>query len=275
MARTAASQSLTSKKTPGGSEKAFSAAYDSLFMPNDVAFLLKTFVGVTVQKINPIFFISIYCNENHIRLIQTSRGPEWFDVMYQNEVTGQTKNTARDPAWMEIGQSSSDKAKVPRPSPGKRGSYTTRGYVKEKGRVDTSNQAHIFISNERLNPPAGTDRDLRSYEDIVKNGLDDKHHKLEEIKPLAQTVLHELLHVAGGLQNPERSRLVIGDGPDKNTYGWRKCAERRANNQDNTNIADCLTMLAQALHLQIKGKETFWTTGQVDPKTLLAVNANP
>ena len=63
---------------------------------------------------------------------------------------------------------------------------------------DTSGMAHIYIAQNRRHPPANTDRDLRRYPDIVKDGLDGKHNFIENIKPLAQTMMHELLHAVGG-----------------------------------------------------------------------------
>jgi hypothetical protein len=63
---------------------------------------------------------------------------------------------------------------------------------------DCSGRAHVFLAPKRVQPPPGTDRDLRRYPVIVKDGLDGTHNKIEDIKPLAQTVLHELLHAIGG-----------------------------------------------------------------------------
>jgi hypothetical protein len=62
--------------------------------------------------------------------------------------------------------------------------------------------AHIFLHPRRLSPPAGTDRDLRRYPDIIKDGLDGTHNKIGDIKPLAQTLLHELLHAIGDWSDP-------------------------------------------------------------------------
>jgi hypothetical protein len=63
---------------------------------------------------------------------------------------------------------------------------------------DTSGFAHIYLADQRRHPPASADLDLRRYPDIVKDGLDGSHFAIEKIKPLAQTVMHELIHAVGG-----------------------------------------------------------------------------
>jgi hypothetical protein len=42
----------------------------------------------------------------------------------------------------------------------------------------------------------------------------------------------------------------------------------RVQNLSNIGIADCITFLAQAIYLQIQGKDTYWTLGKIDPDTL-------
>lgn len=69
---------------------------------------------------------------------------------------------------------------------------------------------------------------------------------------------------------------LINDGPSgkPKVYGWAACNARKTGKEKNNDIADCITYLAQAIYLQIQGKDTFWTTGEVDPKTL-APKQNP
>ena len=65
--------------------------------------------------------------------------------------------------------------------------------------------------------------------------------------------------------------LLVHDGDQygaPSVYGWQACNARRLRDEKNSDLADCLTFLAQAIYLQIQGKDTFWSTGQVDPKTL-------
>ncbi|KAH7073855.1 hypothetical protein BKA63DRAFT_567023 [Paraphoma chrysanthemicola] len=91
--------------------------------------------------------------------------------------------------------------------------------------------------------------DLRRYPDIIKDGLDGRYARIEDIKPLAQTVMHELIHAVGGLANPNKGVLKIGDGSNKDTYGWLACNKRRINRDSIIDIADCITFLGQAIYL--------------------------
>ena len=52
-------------------------------------------------------------------------------------------------------------------------------------------QAHIFISNYRINPPPGT-ADTRRFSRIVRDGLNPSFNSLDSIHPLAQTIFHEV-----------------------------------------------------------------------------------
>lgn len=66
---------------------------------------------------------------------------------------------------------------------------------------------------------------------------------------------------------PNKGVLKIGDGPNKDTYGWLACNKRRVSGESNIYIADCITFLVHAIYLsQIHGIDTFWTTGEVDLK---------
>lgn len=158
----------------------------------------------------------------------------------------------------------------------------------DTGDYDTSGLAHIFLAADRRQPLSGTARDLRRYTDIAKDDLDERYARIEDIKPLAQTVMHELIHAVGGCKLPspyfssfrrsltlshsdqsKQGCIEIGDGPNKDTYGWLVCNKRRVNGDSNIDIADYITVLGQATYLsQILGKDTFWATGEVDLKTL-------
>ncbi|KAF2034244.1 hypothetical protein EK21DRAFT_108283 [Setomelanomma holmii] len=150
----------------------------------------------------------------------------------------------------------------------------------EEDGVDSERQAYIYLAQKRRHPPADGQQDRRRYPDIVKDGLDGTHNILEEIEPLAQTVFHELTHAVGGmiLPNPNnpnyktKHRQRIDDRPTKDTYGWLKFNQRRAVGDSNIGIADCITFLAQVIYFQIQGKDTYWTTEEVDPATLRPKN---
>lgn len=68
-------------------------------------------------------------------------------------------------------------------------------------------------------------------------------------------------------RNNKRS-YIIYDGVNKDTYGWLRCNIRRDFGLSNAKIADCITFLAQAIYLQFQRKDTYWTTGEVDPNDL-------
>ncbi|KAH4011826.1 hypothetical protein HBI81_047300 [Parastagonospora nodorum] len=257
VARVAAAALVSGKIN--GKDDVFAAAYDPLMYPLDRPGLALTLNAVATLGSSTTLNVQIYCRENHIRYHKDDPKSYWEDRDYYSRANGK---------MMPIGVARNSKDK-----PGVKGSYTTLGY-KANDAYDTSGMAHIFLHPRRLSPPAGTDRDLRRYPDIVKDGLDGKHNKIEDIKPLAQTLLHELIHAVGGLGPPDpvnkKRDMAIHDGPSGSpkVYGWAACNARRTRNEKNNDIADCITFLAQAIYLQIQGKDTFWTTGEIDPKTL-------
>lgn len=57
--------------------------------------------------------------------------------------------------------------------------------------ADCSNQAHIFISDHRINPVAGH-LDTRSADTIVNDGLMPPFNSIDTIHPLSETILHEV-----------------------------------------------------------------------------------
>ncbi|KAF2848240.1 hypothetical protein T440DRAFT_470349 [Plenodomus tracheiphilus IPT5] len=253
----AAVAALTSSKI-NGREDVFKAAYDPLMYASDQPGLLATFAKLATLGSSPGLTVQIYCRENHIRYHKGDPKSYWEDTDYYSKVNNKQ---------MPIGAAPNSQNK-----PGSKGSYTTLGY-KFNDQYDCSGNSHIFLAPQRLHPPAGLDRDLRRYPTIVKDGLDGTHNKIEDIKPLAQTVLHELLHAVGDLSAPDpttkKRNQLINDGPSgAKVYGWAHCNSRRIQNENNNNLADCITFLAQAIYLQIEGKDTYWTTGEVDPKTL-------
>ncbi|KAK1765306.1 hypothetical protein QBC33DRAFT_571852 [Phialemonium atrogriseum] len=92
--------------------------------------------------------------------------------------------------------------------------------------ADCSDQAHIFISDRRINPD-GT-QDTRPFDTVVNDGLLPGFNILDAIHPLSQTILHEWVHVAGGLEDPSGragGRAVITDGPSNGVYGYGACLD--------------------------------------------------
>lgn len=85
--------------------------------------------------------------------------------------------------------------------PGAKGSYTTNGYradVRTGGHADMTSQKHIFIADKRLNPPSNSRLDHRTIMDISNQGFKPGHYSLDSLKPLSETVFHELTHAVGG-----------------------------------------------------------------------------
>src|SRR6266699_6360522 len=58
--------------------------------------------------------------------------------------------------------------------------------------ADCSNQGHVYVWNLRINPPANDGYDHRSLDDINSAGVDAKFPALDNIKPLSETILHEV-----------------------------------------------------------------------------------
>lgn len=75
-----------------------------------------------------------------------------------------------------------------------------KGYILKLlgGDADCSNQAHIYVSGKRVNPPAGDNLDHRSLDTVNKDGLLTDMTALDQLKPLSETIFHELMHALGG-----------------------------------------------------------------------------
>lgn len=56
-----------------------------------------------------------------------------------------------------------------------------------------SDQAHIFVADNRINPPASGDGyDHRALGDINAHGLNPEYAALDTLKPLSETIMHEV-----------------------------------------------------------------------------------
>lgn len=159
--------------------------------------------------------MTIYCSENHI--VPNKQKGYWLDNAYTSKPNGKNMPLS-----------------LPGPltaKPGAKGSYTTLGKgpflrrlairmgsmmrqhfggcydatnkihigFKHDDQWDSAHLGHIYIAESRRRPRTDNKFDLRSYDDIIKDGLDNDHHKLESIKPLAQTMLHEVIFIPGQL----------------------------------------------------------------------------
>ncbi|XXG94043.1 hypothetical protein Hte_000294 [Hypoxylon texense] len=148
------------------------------------------------------------------------------------------------------------------------------------GVADCSNQAHIYVSSRRVNPPASDGLDHRTLADVKADGLKGGYTSLDQLKPLSETIFHELMHAVGGLENPKSGKKKITDNAAApvvtgKIYGFKQCVELNRNRlflialgATPLRRAECPMILAKALYLQIKGKPTYWSTGAVDEDTL-------
>lgn len=64
--------------------------------------------------------------------------------------------------------------------------------------ADYSDQAHIHVNNKRWSPPLHSPLDHRALDVVNSNGLLATHPALDDLKPLSETILHELMHALGG-----------------------------------------------------------------------------
>lgn len=64
--------------------------------------------------------------------------------------------------------------------------------------ADYSGQAHIHVNSKRWSPPLRSPLDHRALDVVNKNGLDATKPALDDLKPLSESILHELMHALGG-----------------------------------------------------------------------------
>ncbi|RYP21065.1 hypothetical protein DL765_002472 [Monosporascus sp. GIB2] len=245
-----------------------SAAFTPLFKPEDVGGLKTIFSLIQNADTNDLQ-IFVYCAEDHMRW--SDKRNMWYDNAYKyKDKKGITQS-------IKIYFKDSDTSNTV--SPGQKGSYTSHGYrvpigAREHDVADCSNQAHIFVHPTRIDPPAGTKHDHRPLGDIRAFGLKEGFTALQDLKPLAETILHEvcLFHIIfslmGGLRDPKKPNLKITDGANPGIYGYEKCAAVNAGrgllSPSPTGIADCYVVLAKALFLRrIQQKDVFWSLGAV------------
>ncbi|OTA62900.1 hypothetical protein K449DRAFT_433820 [Hypoxylon sp. EC38] len=242
------------------------AAYNPLFRSSDVPTLIALYTGVRDIASNSIE-VKIYCDENHVKWSNKYHG--WADMDYTYR---DNRGVAQPITDYYIDRSSTSRSDR---SPGSRGSYTTIGYRKQMNHglvADFSNQAHIYVNPTRVNPPPNTAYDHRSLDLVRREGLKRGYTALDTLKPLAETIFHELMHVLGGHVDINTPRQRITDGPNKDVYKYPKCVALNANRNPHstkpTEVAECPMILAKALYLStIKGKPVFWSKGAVNRDT--------
>ncbi|KAI1743326.1 hypothetical protein F4680DRAFT_445202 [Xylaria scruposa] len=248
------------------------AAFTPLFKPSDVGTLTILYNRVVNIATNPLQ-ITFYCDPTFV---------DWSDPFQRWIDTGFTY-TAKDGSTKSVSlyKIGRDQSK----NPAAKGSFTTLGYKQDLANgdvADFSNQAHISISKNRWDPPTGDGYDHRSLDQVNQDGLLDHFTALDQLKSLSHTVFHELMHAVGGTVNPKSGMKKITDNSIPpavlgQIYGYKQCvqANRVFLGDGPLQRADCPTILAKALYLQIKGKPTYWSTGAVDKDTLKPVGVPP
>ncbi|KAI0188048.1 hypothetical protein EV127DRAFT_471569 [Xylaria flabelliformis] len=255
------------------------AAFNPLFEASDVGQLTSLYDSVVNIATNALQ-VTFYCEAIFVDWSEPFQ--RWIDTAFTYTAKdGSTKSVS----LFRVGTDHSKK-------PGASGSsFTTLGYKQDlpNGDVaDFSNQAHIMVSKKRWDPPANDGLDHRPLDTVNQDGLLDGYTALDQLKPLSETVFHELMHAVGGTVAPNLGRKKIIDDPIRPSvlgkiYGYQQCV--RVNHARHTfaNLlkdgplqrADCPTILAKALFLQIKGMPTYWSTGDVDRDTLQPAGIPP
>ncbi|KAH8744097.1 hypothetical protein BGZ57DRAFT_960599 [Hyaloscypha finlandica] len=246
-------------------EAMVAAAFTPLFIASDVPTLQGLYTKVQNIATDP-FFVTFFCDENHIQWSDPRNG--WMDTAYTY--------TSKDGKIKHVTQYRIA-AGNPGTLPGTKGSYTSLGYQIQMTAdvADCSDQAHVYVWPTRINPPTdGSDGyDHRSLSEINSQGIDPNFAALDTIKPLSETIFHELMHVYGGLVNPTSGVKKIVDVINGNRIrGYQSCVSTNVNRLVNgytpLQAADPPTILAKALYLQPKNKPPMmWDTGVVDPNT--------
>ncbi|KAI1362201.1 hypothetical protein F5Y08DRAFT_312641 [Xylaria arbuscula] len=251
------------------------AAFKPLFRSSDVVTLGILYNGV-INIATSDLRITFYCKPDFIDLYQDGERTLWTDTAFTYV---DTQGATQSVPLFRVG--AGDK-----PKPGLSGSsFTTIGYrhTFHTGDVgDFSNQRHIYVSKKRWDPPANDGLDHRFLDTVNQDGLKEDYTALDRLKPLSETVFHELMHALGGTIQPNKGGSKINDAPirpinNAKIYGYEQCVWMNQNRDETAAVAigatpltraDCPTILAKALYLQIQGKATYWSTGDVDRETL-------
>ncbi|KAJ8127626.1 hypothetical protein O1611_g6010 [Lasiodiplodia mahajangana] len=271
------------------------AAFEPLFRASDVD-TLSTLYERVIKIPTSSLQVTFYCDAAFVDW--SDPYSRWLDTAYS--YTAKDKST-KSVSLYKVGQDHSKK-------PGASGSsFSTLGYqlkLPDGEIADFSNQAHIMINKKRWDPPSNDGLDHRPLGTVNSAGLLEGYTALDQLKPLSETVFHELIHVVGGTLEAGSGKKKITDDSISpvvtgKIYGYAQCVkvnEARDNiiaiakNASPLTRAECPMMLAKgnpkpfevpisslkyadircckALYLQIKGKATYWSTGDVDKDTL-------
>ena len=76
----------------------------------------------------------------------------------------------------------------PKKSPTTKGSFTTIGW--KNSVADISDQIHIYIATALFG--SNTNADTRDMSTIISDGLEPKFNTITSIRPLSNTIIHEV-----------------------------------------------------------------------------------
>ncbi|KAL9114732.1 MAG: hypothetical protein Q9227_001411 [Pyrenula ochraceoflavens] len=161
------------------------------------------------------------------------------------------------------------------------GQQPSPGAYVEMGHGKFANVVHIQICPAFFAPKRLDQRD--AYE-IISKGISRRPYGnvLDQIYPREFLLLHEYMHVVGGLdETATRRRPPNRLGVQKildETYRYSGCNSFIRTGKDTRYVADCYRMAAQGIHLQIKvdhfgnpfNQPTFWHENIIDRKTMRA-----
>ncbi|KAE9363335.1 hypothetical protein N431DRAFT_475492 [Stipitochalara longipes BDJ] len=256
------------------------AAFDPLFKAGDVDKLSLYYSSIENIATIPLQ-VTFYCDSAFI--VWSDPYARWIDTAYTYTAKD---GSSKGISLYKVGQDHSKK-------PGASGSsFTTLGYKQTlpNGDIaDFSNQAHIMINKKRWDPPANDGLDHRPLDTVNADGLLAGYTALDQLKPLSETVFHELMHAVGGTVAPDSGKKNINDDQilpavPGQIYGFEQCVKINQNRNNflgvisgvsGLNRAECPMMLAKALYLQIKKQPTYWSTGDVDKDTLRPAGIPP
>ncbi|KAF2272817.1 uncharacterized protein EI97DRAFT_470080 [Westerdykella ornata] len=252
----------------GNSEEAYKGAYDPLFGAGAYPNVKGVMEKVVSLHDDQGFGVTVYCKGGMDQIFAFVPGPpeRTEDRDFQNAGKGEGERKVY-PAFAGNYQQifGGDKSNL---------AANLHGYTPEPGKFDFANQAHIYLTKGafEIDPKY----DSRPVKTIRESGLSTGHSQLDSIQSTTTILLHELMHVAGGLRDPFKQRPGnrIRDGPDGLLYDWKRCVIVAAN-WDRFQIkteetADCLMKFALACYLQPPNKDnapTCWNLGNVDPNT--------
>ncbi|KAI0889758.1 uncharacterized protein GGS22DRAFT_194113 [Annulohypoxylon maeteangense] len=204
--------------------------------------------------------LAIFCSDGFIIQKESPADHQqyWWDIEFHD-------NNSTEPVSLPI-----QDGELPSPT---EKTFTKLGY---NAGIDqnATGQAHIYISPNTFNLSQSPSVDGRNLADIRTEGLkaDKNFNNIDYLRPLSRSIMRELFVAVGGLLDPNLNMTRVIDIPGENTdiSMFKDCIAQKNQNPAPITIAECLTIVATGLFLQIHDTPTFWSTGVVNRDTLRA-----